>query len=179
MPKPEEVFRFVNVRPVQAAPAARVQRGFATYDEAGLPPLHRQIQRLGEPGIREKAATLARERLAQKEPIGDQIEQIVELVRRAAGAATVAEAKRIVTEGLGDAVEDVLGSEDLRTLKVILWDWMYAHTLAPDERPEERESVYLAIRALHFLRVLAEQNDDEPPLAWTDVARITPTLPKA
>lgn len=176
--KPEEIFRFLNVRPVQKAPDSRVAKGFATYDKGAKSPLHREVEQLEGGDAREKAVELARKRLAKNVRDDKELSALLDAVRTAIGKDKVAEAKKAVEKALGRQLAAYLKSDQTRKLKDSVWDRLYAHTLAPEERPEERELVYDGVRGFHFLELLSKQKDDEKPLTWTELSTVTPTIPK-
>ena len=60
----EEVFRFLNVRPVQLPPEDRIVKRFAIYDTSAKSPVHLEVEILTGPDARQQAAELARQRLA-------------------------------------------------------------------------------------------------------------------
>ena len=178
MPTPEEVFRFVNVRPAQIANESRVRRGFATHQADQQPPILEEVRRLSGTNARQHAADLARRRLADKQPIQADVAIIVRLVPRLSRQETALDARRVFREESGEDVASFLAGENIVQMNTILWDWLYAHTLAPEERPQERADVYAGLRALHFLRVLATQPDDEPPMSEREISAVTLTIPR-
>jgi hypothetical protein len=176
--KPEEVFRFVNVRPVQRAPEDRVTRTFATYDKEAKSPFHKGIAALKGADAREKAVELARKRLAANMPDNKKLASLLEAVRAAVGKGTVGDSKKAAEKQLGQSIDAYLKNRETRQLRDSLWDRLYAHTLVPEERPEERESIYEGARAFHFLELLGKQKDEEKPLTGAELSTVTPTIPK-
>ncbi|MFZ3065959.1 MAG: hypothetical protein WA277_11835 [Nitrospirota bacterium] len=176
--KPEEVFRFVNVRPVQQAPISRVIKGFAAYDKDAKSPFHKDVAALKGPDAREKAVELARKRLAASIPDDKQLGTLLAAVRAAAGKDKVGDSKEAAEKELKQSIDTYLKNEETRQLRDSLWDRLYAHTLVPEERPEERESIYEGVRAFHFLELLGKQKDKEKPLTGVELSTVTPTIPK-
>lgn len=175
---PEEVFRFVNVRPVQQAPDDRVLRGFAAYDRGGAKsPFHQEVERLEGPDARQQAAELARARLAVDDDTDADLKALLDAVEKATGADDVEEATERVEDALGERLDEYLQGETARRLKDSLWDRLYAHTLVPEAQPERRESVYGGVRALHYLELLGALADDDKPLTRAELASVTPTIP--
>lgn len=175
--KSDEIFRFVNLRPPQRAPQERVDIHFGGYGEKKKSPLHQQVESLQEPGAREKATDLARQHLASDRELIDELEQL-DMVKEASSAATVREAKERLAARLKQPLESYLASEGGRRLKDRIWDAVYAHTLAPEVRPEDREVVFQAARAFHFLELLVKQDERARPLSWDTLQQVTLTIPR-
>ena len=81
---PAEIFRFLNVRPVQKAADDRVERGFASFGKEAKTPLEREVGKLKGEKIRERAAALAKERLAADDLDADGLARLTRAVRTAA-----------------------------------------------------------------------------------------------
>jgi hypothetical protein len=175
--KREELFRFVNVRPIQKASDDRVAKGFATYDEGQRSPLHQQIAELKGPDAREKAITLGKRRLAADDGFGKNIVSVIEAARKGAAEKKVADAKKAVRLSLDTPLSDYLKNKESQALKEAIWDRLYAHTLAPEEKPEERELIYDAVRAFHFFEFLSKQADIEKPISKDELSAVMPTIP--
>jgi hypothetical protein len=177
--KPEEIFRFVNTRPVQRASEDRVTRGFAAYDKQAKSPLHREIEQLQGPDAREKAIDLARKVLAANGQMDNNLLILLDAVQAALSKKKVEESRKAAEKVLGNQLAAYLSSDLARQLKDKLWDQMYAHTLAPEEQPEQRDSVYEGVRAFHYLEWLVKQKEDATPFNQMQFSAITPTIPKA
>jgi hypothetical protein len=67
-------------------------------------------------------------------------------------------------------------------MKDYFWNRLYAHTLVLYQKrnlgEREMESVHEGVRAFHFLEILAGQKDNEKPLTWAELLRVTLTIPK-
>lgn len=176
---PEEVFRFVNVRPVQRAPKARVARRFSAYGDGDKKTLlHREIEQLPKEGARAAAVELAKRRLAIADDLSE-LAAMVKAVGKASAEHSVAKARDLVKKELGLAPDAFLKGEPARKLKDALWDRMYAHTLVPEESPEDREEILDGLRAMHFLEYLAVQQGTDVPLSLNELALVRPTIPRA
>ena len=174
---PDEVFRFVNVRPVQQAPKDREDKRFTSYGrDDQRSPLHLKIAALPAEGAREAAIALARERLVADDDL-DAVGRLVEAVVEASSQSTASKAREAVKKELGQTPADFLKSRAGRELKDVLWDRLYAHTLVPEEGPEDREEVLGGLRALHFLEYLGGQDANEPPLSPEALREVRPTIP--
>jgi hypothetical protein len=176
--KADEVFRFVNLRPVQKAPSDHIERNFAAYNKGEKSPFHRKVEELQGDDAREKAVELARNHLTYNADPGQQLQVLVDVVGRTSSEKTVKKAKQVVADTLGKKVSDYLASNEAKQLKDLLWDSLYAHTLAPEERSEDRDQVYEGVRAIHFLERLANQGDAEAPMSWDELHSVTPIIPK-
>lgn len=164
-----EIFRFVNVRPVQRIAEGRQAEQVSTHGEAQTP-LQAQVEALKGADARAHATILAQERLKVEDPKRDDVRALIQLVRTASAAKTVAKAKEVVA--------DFAGSQQAARLRESLWDRLYAHVLAPDAQPDDRNDVYRALRAFHFLDILPRLQDDQTPMRWTALSRVTLTIPK-
>jgi len=174
----DEVFRFVNVRPVQKASPANIDRKFTAYDKNEKSPLQKAIEQLQGDDAREKAIELARTHLANSANL-DKETQLVAVSRQASSQTTAKQAKQVVASKLGKGPSEYLASTEGKQLRDRLWDSLYAHALAPELRPQDRDTVYGGVRAIHFLRLLAPQADTEVPLDWEKLQSVTPIVPKA
>jgi hypothetical protein len=174
----EEIFRFVNVRPVQKVADDAVNRRFATFDKVEKSDFHREIEQLTGTNAREKAVELARKRLHQINPDENELVTLTNAVKKSASKPTVTEAKRSAERILSQPISSYLKSEKARRLKNFLWDQLYAHTLAPEEVPDRRATVYDGVRLFHFIEFLSRQKDDEKPLDWDELLAVTPVIPK-
>jgi hypothetical protein len=175
--KPEEVFRFVNVRPAQMITRERKSRRFAMNDGAKTP-LEERIGNLSGPGAREAAVRLARQVLAADEPAPKDVDALLEAANEGAGEKDARTAKRKVDAALGEDLSAYIKKGKLRELKQELWERLYAHTLVPEEQPEARDRVHSAVRAMHFLVYLAGQSGTESPLTRAELQAVRPTLPR-
>src|SRR4051812_7910302 len=128
-----EVFRFVNVRPVQRVDDATQAEQFASHGN-GQTPLQAKVEALPAPDARAQAATLAQDRLVIADPKPEDVRALIALVRSATAAKTVAKAK--------DIIGDFAGSQAAGQLRESLWDRLYAHVLAPHAQPDDRNDVY-------------------------------------
>lgn len=179
MSNTEEIFRFVNVRPVQKAIETDIARRFVAYDKVEKSEFHREIEQLTGPDAREKALELAVKRLHSVDQNDNDLSLLMDAVRKGSGKANVLEAKRTVERKLGGSIAEYLKTQKARRLKNFLWDQLYAHTLAPEEVPDRRETIYESVRLFHFLEFLLMQKDDDKPLKWNELMSVTPTIPKA
>jgi hypothetical protein len=175
--KTDEVFRFVNVRPVQKAPSGNIERKFTSYDRNEKSPLHKAVEQLQGDDAREKAIELARKHLTNNVNLDKEL-QLVAVAQQASAQDTVKKAKQVVATRLGKGVSEYLASSEAKQLRDRLWDSLYAHTLVPEERPEDRDTVYGGVRAFHFLRLLAPQADTDMPPRWEKLQSVTPIIPK-
>lgn len=176
--KTEEIFRFVNVRPVQKASETEVNKRFVAYDKVEKSEFHREIEQLTGPNARDKAVELAVKQLHSNDLNNNDLSALTEAVRKGTGKANVTEAKRAVERKLGESIVEYLKSQKARRLKNFLWDQLYAHTLAPEELPDRREAIYQGVLMFHFLEFLLKQKDDDKPLTWKELMFVTPTIPK-
>ena len=175
--KPEEVFRFVNARPVQRAPAGRIERRFAAYHATEKSPFHRALERVQGSEARQKAAELARKRLAQNDLDLKALEVVLHAVRGVEDQPTAEKARAKLKTLLDSGLNEYLKSREFRQLKDSLWDRLYAHTLVPEEKPDERGTVYEGLRALHFLELVAKQPAQEKPLTRAEIAAVRLLIP--
>jgi hypothetical protein len=174
----EEIFRFVNVRPVQRASEINVERRFVVYDKVEKSEFHREIEQLTGPDAREQAIELARKRLHTNNPDDDELSILIDAIRKGTSKNNVTEAKRTVERKLGKPILEYLRSEKAKRLKNFLWDQLYAHTLAPEEIPDSRESIYIGVVMFHFLEFILKQQDTDSPLKWFELLTVTPIVPK-
>lgn len=151
--KPEEVFRFVNLRPVQRIDPDRRRLRYARYGE-GRSPLHAAIASLGGEPLRDKAHELARLRLEKADPALGELKRLHQIVETAAAAPGMEASVQVVRDGFGVKPSEFLASDAGRALRDAVWDRVYAHSLAPELKPDERETIFAAARDLHFLAVL-------------------------
>lgn len=174
----EEIFRFMNVRPVQKINTERLQKDFALYSTTIKSPLHLAVEKLVGSDARTKANDLARQRLATSDDVKS-LYMLQKAVRKASHEVNVEMARRKVEKVLGKSLCSFLESTEARHLKEILWDRFYAHTLVPEEKPEDRETVYDGIRAFHFIELLTQQKDDEKPLSIDELSSVRAILPRS
>lgn len=151
--KPDTMFKFVNVRPVQLAPKDVGQR-HAAYGQ-GKSPLHTQLAAL--PGEKARAEAVA---LAEQFLLADahkpELAPSLKLVRQAVAKEDNAQRAKVAVEGvLGMPLSQWLASEGAKKLKDSIWDAVYAHTVAPSVLPERREGAYTAARTFTLLESLA------------------------
>ncbi len=175
--KPEEVFRFVNARPVHRAPAGRIERRFAAYSATEKSPFHRTIERVQGSEARQKAAELARKRLAQNDLDLKALEVVLHAVRGVEDQPSAEKARAKLKNLLDSDLNEYLKSREFRQLKDSLWDRLYAHTLVPEEKPDERGTIYEGLRALHFLELVAKQPAQEKPLTRAEIAAVHLLIP--
>jgi hypothetical protein len=179
---PEEVFRFVNVRPVQQASDDRVKRNFTSYGDGDQKsPLHKAVEALPSQAAREAAVALAVARLARADD-GDttaDLQAVIEAVDAASAEKTITKARDAAKKALGKAPDDFLKSDRARRLKDVLWDRLYAHTLAPEIDPDDREKTLEGLRNLHYLKHLTEQAGGDTPMSREALGRVRPTIPAA
>lgn len=176
--KPEEIFRFVNVRPAQKPSTDHIKDRFAAYDAVQKSPFHLAVEQLPGGPTRDKAVELAHTWLTTKEFKTAELQNTVNLIQRATTAADVAQAKEIVKDGLGQPLAAYLPSASARVLRDSTWDRLYAHSLVPEEQPGERDLIYDGVRAFHFLELLARQNDDDAPVSAAELSTVSPIIPK-
>ena len=175
--KPEEVFRFVNLRPVQRIAVEREQRQFARYG-AGQSPLHAEIAALKGDQLREKASALARQRLSEPDEELEDLDRVQQAVRTAARESNAAAARLVVRRVLDLDPSEFLASTKGRKLHDAVWDRLYAHSIVPEMNPEGREAILAAARDLHFLTILIGQKDSDPPIRLEELNGIRLLLPK-
>lgn len=173
---PDEVFRFVNVRPVQRAPEEREKKRFTSYTGDERSPLHAEIAALPAQGARERAVALARRRLAVNDDL-DALGRAEAAVAAGSGESTAGAARDAVAKVLDQSGADFLASDAAQALKNVLWDRLYAHTLAPEVDPDDREQVLGGLRALHFLGYLDGQGTKDAPLTAEEQREVRPTIP--
>jgi hypothetical protein len=177
---PEDVFRFVNVRPVQQASKDNVAKRFTTYGETDQKsPLHKVIEALPAEGAREAAVTLSAARLAVNDGIEQDLRAVIDAARASSREPTVAKARESVKKALGQLPDGFLKSDRGRRLKDVLWDRLYAHTLVPENNPEDREEILGGLRAMHFLDYLIRQEAGEAPLSRKELELVRATIPPA
>ncbi|PFV93065.1 hypothetical protein COL08_23010 [Priestia megaterium] len=172
----EEIFRFLNVRPVQKINSERLQRNFALYSAIEKSPLHLALEKLEGDEVRDMANNLARERLAVNDDLED-LYILQEAVNKASHEKNVETARLEVERKLGNSLYRFLESSEAGRLKDILWDRFYAHILVPEEKPEDRETVYDGIRAFHFIELITQQKDYEKPLSIDELSDVRAILP--
>ncbi|KZS47075.1 hypothetical protein AWU65_14640 [Paenibacillus glucanolyticus] len=172
----EEIFRFVNVRPVQKASENDLLRNFASYSATQKSPFHAKIEQLKGPDARSQASQLASERLDQNE----QTSHLTIIQRAARGASHENSVSKAIQEAeyvLGQDLSLFLQSERAQFLKDMAWDRLYAHTLVPEKHPEDREFVYDGVRAIHLLELLATQDYHDKPLSAGELALVRAIIP--
>ena len=174
----DEVFRFVNVRPVRKAPDDRMQKNFTSYGQGDQKsPFHRAVEGLPAEGAREAAVKLAVAQLSKRDDTKNDRALIHRAVEAAAEKDTASQAREAARRVLGQRVREFLEGEREKRLANALWDRLYAHTLAPEINPEDREQTIAGVQDLHYLRLLADQPDDQQPLALNTLPRVRPTIP--
>ncbi|MES1240951.1 MAG: hypothetical protein ABUT39_04970 [Acidobacteriota bacterium] len=177
--KPEEIFRFVHVRPAQRPSDKRVSERFARYSEVAKSPFHLQIEQLQGPDTRAQASALARARLNAADPVAADLAVLLDAAEKGTAANTAADARKAVERCLGQSLSDYLKSAPARALKDALWDRLYAHTLVPEERPESRDLMYAGVRAFHYLEQLAKQKEPGKALTRTELEAVSAIIPKS
>src|SRR5688572_2765022 len=103
--KPEEVFRFVNLRPVQRVAPERERRLYARYGD-GRSPLHTEIAALSGGRARIKASELAVQRLEKPDPDPKELDRLHKAVVDGAGKPDAAAAAAAVKGVLGAGPAD-------------------------------------------------------------------------
>lgn len=176
--EPEEIFRFVNVRPVQKAPENRAKRRFAAYSDAKISPFHATAEQISGEDARDKLIELARGWLAENNLDSKKAAALATTVNKIAASDNVSEAKKLAKQLLGKQVSEYLGGGEAQRLKDLLWDRLYASTLVPEENPEERDLIYQGVRAFHFLETLSVQADGDRLLGKDELSAVTPLIPK-
>ncbi|GHI00983.1 hypothetical protein [Neobacillus kokaensis] len=176
--KKEEVFKFVNVRPVLQSPAQKVEQYFVAYDKQNLQksPLHTQILTLKGENARTAADELAKTKLLQNKDIQTKVQTVLTAVKKASEAPTVDQAKKILQANLGQELSNYLKLY-LKPIKDLVWDILYSHALLPSLMPEQRAMVYDSARAIHFLELLSVQALSEKPLSYPELSKVRPTIP--
>lgn len=100
-----------------------------------------------------------------------------ETVRKASTSSDVNDAKKEIERGLGQPLATYLKGDKALSLKDYFWERLYAHTLVLYQKrnlgEREMESVHEGVRAFHFLEILAGQKDNEKPLTWAELSRVT------
>ena len=176
----DEVFRFVNVRPVRQAPDDRVRKNFTSYGQGNQKsPFQRAVEALPAEGAREAAVGLAIAELSRPDNTEQDRATLHQAAGEAAGKDTAARAREAAGRVLGQRPLEFLDGERGRRLADALWDRFYAHTLAPEINPEDREQTMAGLLDLHYLRLLVDQPDDDKPLTLDELFRVRPTLPPA
>ena len=176
----EEVFRFVNVRPVRQAPDERVRKNFTSYGPGDQKsPFHRAVEALPAEGAREAAMELAVAQLTRRDDTENGRAVLHQAVGEAAGKDTASQAREAAGRVLGMRLREFLEGDRGKRLADALWDRIYAQTLVPEINPEDREQTLAGLRDLHYLRLLADQPDDEPPAPLDELSRVRPTIPPA
>ena len=103
--------------------------------------------------------------------------KVSKVVEKASRAKTAGEARELIAKALDESPDAYLRGEDAKKLTDAVWDRLYAHTLAPEESPDDREDVLGEIRVLHFLRYLVDQRAADPPLSPAELREVRPTIP--
>ena len=176
--KNEEIFRFVNVRPVQNASDNKINRRFSEFDKVDKSPFHKEIEKLTGSDAREKAKNMAIDILHVNNPDEKELSTLSSAVRKSSQKPNVAEAKKILEERLNQPLSNYVTSPVAKRLKSYLWDQLYAHALVPEEMPYNRASVYEGVNIFNYLDVLLRQKDNEKPLTWEEIVSIKPTIPR-
>lgn len=149
---PDNVFRFLNVRPAQRiGPNARPYARFG----AGRSPLHVKIAQLAPDVAREASIELATDFLRSDAHIAEQDPTLVKVAQALEGKATAALMREAALEVLGSSLPTWLGTDAARLLKNRVWDGVYAQGIAPAARPDSREVTYWSARVLFTLEKLA------------------------
>lgn len=172
----EEVFRFVNVRPVHKAPPQNIKKKFISKGP-GKTKLQQELEKIT--GVRREAAVaIARKRLETGDADLAGVDDLIDAASRAAAEPTAGKAKKAVEARLGQKLPVYIRSRALQLLSDALWERVYAHTLAPEIRPQDRELVFDGLRALHALRLLLEMDDQAKPLTRAQIEAIRPLVPR-
>ena len=170
-----EIFRFLNLRPVQKASELAIARKFVKYDRTS--PLHQQIKQLSGSNARELAHELAGKVLTSAyDP--SQTAVIVEIATLLSIEETVEQARKAFKTKMGLDVDTWLAGEDTSRLTDNLWDRAYAHTLLPENKSDSREPIFDAIRALHFLYSLTHLAADDKPTDLDKILKVSLLIPK-
>src|SRR6185503_11067761 len=175
--KPEEIFRFVNVRPAQKPSEGHIKDRFAVYDEVQKSPFHIAVEQLPGGPTRDKAVELAHMWLTTKEFKTAELQNIINLIQKATTAADVAQAQEIVQDGLSQPLAAYLPSAAARVLRDSTWDRLYAHSLVPEEKPGERDLIDDGVRAFHFVELRSRQDANHDPLSAAELSNVSPILP--
>ncbi|WP_211274937.1 hypothetical protein [Bacillus marinisedimentorum] len=174
----ENLFQFVNVRPAREAPQEHIVKRFTEYDKKEKSPLHKKVEGLEGEHARNKAIDMASDFLENEQKELDQNHDYLKnLIEKALGQNSVAEAKKTLEQALEQPLKEYVKSERAVRLKDLFWDLLYAHTLAPEKRPENRERVYEGVRAFHFLELLTNQKENDKPLTEKELSKVTPAIP--
>src|SRR3954453_23472349 len=117
----DEVFRYVNVRPVQRVPEDKDKRQFASYDSGKRSPFHQAVAELPPEGARERAVELATRRLAVDDDptLPPKVRKAVE---KAARAKIAGEGRELIGKALDESPDAYLKGEDANKLTDAVWD---------------------------------------------------------
>jgi hypothetical protein len=173
----EDLFKFVSVRPVQAVDPDHVDVAFTEYGKEPSP-LHKEVLGLDGPRTRLAATELAQRFMDSDRYVAAPLDELTKAVHAAANATSVHEAKAGLEAALGSPVPAYLRDRATRALRDRLWDSLYAQVLAPEVRPADRNYLYDAIRAIHFVAVLARASDDARPMAANELGLVTILIPR-
>ena len=148
----------------------------------GMPTLYKEIKKLDDENKRFKAIELAKGFMSS-ENYYPEIGIWISMANKSCSAKTVREAKNLISKQLGIGTRFKDFCEYIRNRKTIkaldhLWSSLYAQTLAPNHKPEDRERIYDGIRAFQFiLASMAMDSDSKSPYGCKDIQKVKPLIP--
>jgi hypothetical protein len=178
----DEIFRFVNVRPVQKISVHNAEKKFAKYGDNKEPPFCHKIKELGVD--QSKLIDLALGQLEENETMNNSLSSIISIVKtvtaeRASDVSiSVEDAKKAIEAGLGFSLPSYLSLSKSVKLRDWVWDSLCAQTMLPGEKPEKREEILEGVRSFFFLEFLSRQENSDMPLNWIELSNVSPIVPE-
>ena len=163
----DNIFKFVSSRPPHPPSKSKILKGFVKFSEEQKSSFHQMVEAIQSDDRREKAKELAKEYFNKKEYNPD-LSQEIELIEDLTSASQVSDAKKLFEELLGEDIDKYLNKNETLEKWEQLWNSLYAQSLLPNEKPQDRDNIYNGIRFLHYLNLIKDQKDDEKPISKSD-----------
>jgi hypothetical protein len=172
---PDNVFKFVNVRPVQLVSESTSPR-YAKYGSAKSP-LHEKLSKNTEETASEQALKDAEQFFKEtKRPEG--LSELLSAASRIVGKQEEAdEAREDLEKLVGQKLLDWLKSEKAKAYKNFVWDSVYAHVVAPAVNPQGRQTAYADARLLSYVEALAKVADKDDKTRTKDLMPVGLVIP--
>jgi len=172
---PDDVFKFVNVRPVQLVTTKSGAR-YAKYG-AGQSPLNKKLVSYSEANARDEAIKVAEDFLnCAKGPDG--------LAKLLSSSAVIVQTEQAAYEARASVEKIVrmpllewLQTAQAKAFKDFIWDRVYAHVVVPALMPEGREQAYADARQFSLLEALAKVIGKDDKTRTTDLVLIGVLIP--
>lgn len=172
----ENIFKFVALRPPFPPLNLGLWAGYDKYGDKAKSNLHQQIEAIATGDKREKARELALNFLTTNQymPFTQKEIHFIELL---ADVTSITEAKKLAETILGKKLEDYLKMKETVEKWDTLWDSLYAQSLLLTERPQDREKIYIGIRAIYYLNLLNKLKDSDKFIGFNEIKKIKFLIP--